>query len=233
MRFPTSINHAVYAAKHGYRYRFDINPYAGLPNVYYHKLATIIDALKDCDWLFWLDDDAAFMQLDKSLESLVPEMRDKNLFAIYCRSPVNRGIKTYLSAGNFLIRRCPEAFAFLIDCLNTTGEQSLEFWNEEEYGPYWGPYDQEAMIHQLKKCPRRLKQVVLLEYTRFNTRPFHFERADDHFLVHFTNEPGRTKLEQMADFTSRYGLSRFLVPDALAQPYEVYFSSIMNGILEP
>ncbi|RWX78761.1 hypothetical protein EPK99_09230 [Neorhizobium lilium] len=232
IRFPTAINHSVYAARHGYRYRFNINPYPNLPNFYYHKLATLLDGLNDCDWLFWLDDDAAFTQLDMSLESLVPEMQDPKIFAIYCKSPVNRGITTFLSSGNFLIRNCPDAVAFIQDCLATTGEQSKEFWSEEKYGPYWGPFDQEAMIHQLEHFPHRRSKYALLDYTRFNTRPFHFQNANDHFLVHFTYDPERSKRLQMIDFAEKYGLSEFLLPQEQSEPYAMYFPHIKNSIGE-
>lgn len=120
MRYPTMLNHRIYADRHGYRYRFDPVPYRNVWNLYFHKIAAIRDALQDCEWLFWLDDDAAFMQMDTPLEDLVPEMtQEEGPWAIFCKSPINRGAWTYLSSGNFLIRNCSESHALLEACMAT------------------------------------------------------------------------------------------------------------------
>lgn len=89
LRFPTMFNQKAYADRHGYRYRFDISPYANRENLYFHKLDAISDALQDTDWLFWIDDDAAFTQLEKRFEDQVPELKDPSLCAIFCASPIN------------------------------------------------------------------------------------------------------------------------------------------------
>lgn len=232
MRYPTMLNHRIYADRHGYRYRFDPVPYRDIWNLYFHKIAAIRDALQDCEWLFWLDDDAAFMQMDRSLEDVVPEMaQDQGPWGIFCKSPINRGAWTYLSSGNFLIRNCPEAHALLEACLATDLAEVRAWWNADVYGLYTHG-DQDALVYHIETNPDLSAGCLILDYTRFNTRPFHFEEAGQHFLVHFTNHPERSKRDQMRDFAQHHGLTDFLVPDATLAPYAAQVPHLLAGIGE-
>lgn len=221
-RLPTILNHRIYADRHGYRYRFDVSPHRDVKNLFFHKLEIIADALLDCDWLFWLDDDAAFMQLDRSLEDLVPEMRsDPWPWAIFCKSPINNGLWTLLSSGNFLIRNCPEAHAMLAQWMATDLKMVEAWWEPERHGLFTNG-DQDAIVYHHMTNAERATGCLILEYERFNTRPFHFEAVDQHFLIHFTHRSDRSKGEQMTDFAQRFGLTSWLVPQDQIEPYQAY-----------
>lgn len=229
LRFPTMLNHKVYADTHGYRYRFDLTPSRGVNRPYFHKIAKIADALADADWIFWIDDDAAFTQLDVRLESIVPEMLNPELDVIFCKSPVNpEGGWTYLSSGNFLIRNSPGARQLIAN----VGEELLpeieKWWDGERFGMFTGG-DQDILVYLIVTDPRFQKTTGRLEYQRFNTRPYHFsDRLTEHFLVHFTNQPDRSKEDQMVEFANKFSLTPFMVPRQLLAPYGRYPDLLLN-----
>jgi hypothetical protein len=208
-QYSTHKNHALYAARHGYDYIFDIGPYTDLPSPFFHKVAAIQHHLPNYDWVFWLDDDAAFTRPDTSLEHLVPEMGG-NPTAIFCKSPINRGSWTYLSAGNFLTRRCDQAMVGLAAVLRTNLKDVHPWWDPDKLGSFTNG-DQDAIVYQI--LHGNFGEVLRLEYQRFNTRPFHFEnQADEHFLVHFTGWPGMTKQQQMSVFCEKFHVEGGLYP---------------------
>ena len=134
LRSPTMTNHTAYANHHGYRYIFDIVPKSNRTNTYHHRLLSISEYLVVDDWLFWIDDDAAFTQLDRSFESLLPELARNDLSAVFCASPINpAGGWTYLSSGIF----CEKRWAWP-STLSSGTETSLStvqpWWNQETLG---------------------------------------------------------------------------------------------------
>lgn len=222
LRFPTMLNHRAYADRHGYVYRFDISPRAGRQNLYFHKLDAIKDALPNTEWLFWIDDDAAFTQLDRTFADVVPEMGDADTFAIFCASPVNpQGGWTTLSAGNFFIRNCARGRALIEAAIGTDLTQVEGWWDREALGMFTSG-DQDALVYQIKTNPLFTSGVLILDYERFNTRPYHFEWQGQHFLAHFTHLPGTTKIEQMRTFKQALGLDDFFLPPAVTAHYESY-----------
>lgn len=222
VRFPTMINQRAYADRHGYRYQFDIAPRAGRTNLYNHKLSAIADALPLAEWLFWLDDDAAFTQLGVSFEARVPELAREDLSAIFCASPVNpQGGWTHLSSGNFFIRNDSVGRSLITKALKTDLSFVQTWWNSEQFGMYTHG-DQDALVYQIETDQSIRQRTAILEYKRFNTRPYHFECLTDHFLVHFTNLLNTTKLDQMIAFSTRFGLTKHLLIDEDLAPYGSY-----------
>ncbi|MGH1421185.1 MAG: hypothetical protein ACRBEQ_05160 [Hyphomonas sp.] len=225
MRYPTMLNHRAYCDRHGYAYRFDSSPRKHVQKFFFHKLHALCEALHSSDWLFWLDDDAAFMQLDTPLETLVPEMSAADPGTvpdtIFCKSPVNNGIWTHISSGNFLIRNTASSHALLKACLATELRKVRDWWDKDKYGFYTGG-DQDALVYQIETTAEWQAKSLILPYDRFNCRSFHFEQPDDHFLVHFTKAPGKTKLDQMIEFSARMGLDDFLLPPGAADDYAKY-----------
>jgi hypothetical protein len=222
LRFPPMLNHKLYADMHGYRYRFDLTPSRHINLPYFHKIAKIADALEDADWIFWIDDDAAFTQLEMRLEIVVPEMLNPNLHLIFCRSPVNlQGGWTYLSSGNFFIRNSKVSQELLSNAREELLPKIETWWDSSRFGMFTGG-DQDVLVYLIMTEPRFQKATAILEYERFNTRPYHFNELKDHFLVHFTHQPDRSKADQMRDFAKLFSLSPFIVPKQLLEPYGRY-----------
>lgn len=87
-------------------------------------------------------------------------------------------------------------------------------------------------MYHVENNPNLTAGCLILDYTRFNTRPFHFQTASQHFLVHFTYHPDRPKRDQMRDFAQQYGLTDFLVPDGALAPYAAQVPHVLAGIGE-
>lgn len=222
IRFPTMVNHKAYADRHGYRYRFDISPRRDRENVYFHKLSAIQDALVDCEWLFWIDDDAAFTRLDSSFESIVPELADPSTVAVFCASPVNpMGGWTTVSSGNFFIRGSALGHKLIAQALATDLQVVEKWWDEQALGMFTNG-DQDALVYLIKTDPEFEAATRILDYERFNTRPYHFGSDLSHFLVHFTHLPGTTKEVQMREFAEKHGLDDFFLPPEASAQYASY-----------
>jgi len=226
IRFPTMMNHRAYADRHGYRYRFDVAPQANRTNKFSHKLNAIADAVLDTDWLFWLDDDAVFTQMDRRFDALVPELaagaRDPELCAVFCNSPVNpQGGWTWLSSGNFFLRNSPAGRRLITAAKATPLSTVQKWWNTRQLGMFTKG-DQDQIVYQIRTNPEFTACVLMLGYERFNTRPYHFNRSQEHFLAHFTNRPNLPKQQQMTDFAQKFNLTQFLIEKAVAQQYSSY-----------
>lgn len=210
-----SANHEYYAKHQDLCYIYDTAP-AEHPHHFY-KLDKIAKFLKHnlFEYIFWLDDDAFFMQPDKNLTSFIDGNSDSDL--IFCKSPINRDkdgneIWTYLSSGNFFIRNTPLTRQFFAACYDVSLETVKKWWDPEKYG-FFTNGDQDVMVYLLHQDERfnHPRFHTLLPYEAFNTRPFHFkEKADEHFLVHFT---GPNKHQQAVEFGEKFGLSAALIPE--------------------
>lgn len=206
-------NHEVYAVRNGYTYIFDIAP--TLHGVYLTKIDKLLKFLDFFDWIFWIDDDAFFTNFDQKLEPFIALHPDADI--IFCKSPRNEtGGWTYISAGNFFIRNTPASRAFLEAVPNVDMNKVKRWWDESKYGIFTNG-DQDAIVYLLEGPEKPAIKCVRLEYTHFNTRPFHFtDRLDEHLLVHFT---GGSKREQAQAFGRRFGLDEDIVPHAVRDAY--------------
>lgn len=201
------VNHQFYANYHGYTYINDIAPTHHSP--FKNKIEKILKYMDLFDYVFWIDDDAFFLQYDKPLLDFVAKNKKYDL--IFCKSPINQGKWTYLSSGNFFMKSNKKTRDFLESCLQTDLETIRPQWNEDEDGMFTNG-DQDIMVHLLKRDNRfnAPNFHTCLNYIKFNTRAFHFEESSaEHFLVHFT---GEHKGQQSLDFAKKYALSKGLIP---------------------
>ena len=162
----------------------------------------------------------------RRLEDVVPELRDPEACAVFCASPVNpEGGWTYLSSGNFFLRNCPAGRRLIEAAQATPLDMVKAWWDPARLGMFTGG-DQDALVYQVRTDPEFAQRVTILEFERFNTRPYHFERAGQHFLTHFTTQPAVSKSAQMAAFAARFGLNPFLVEDEVAARYDSYIEPL-------
>lgn len=220
LRTYAHVNHQFYAEQHGYHYIFDIAPthYAPFKN----KIEKLLKLLDLFDWVFWIDDDAFFLQYDRPLSDFIKKHHNYDL--IFCKSPINQGNWTYLSSGNFFLKNTAHVREFLHACLETEIETAKSAWHEETTGLFTNG-DQDVMVHLLHHDSRFNTDTfhTRLPYKAFNSRPFHFKkRPSEHFLVHFT---GNNKHQQALDFAQKFSLSPALIPKA---DFDTYY-----GIGEP
>lgn len=202
-------NHQAYAARHGYDYVFDTAIYDGLPSPHFRKLLSVLNALDDADWVFWLDDDAYFTQLNVPLETFLTGVGD-DVFLVLCSSPVNpSGRWTFINSGVFFIRNDARSRTFLHRVLETPVETARAWWDATRFGMFTNG-DQDSMVYVLSNNDL-LHCAMILPYQAFNARPYHFkERLDEFFLVHFPGVPD--KGAAVAQFGARFGSDAALLP---------------------
>lgn len=218
-----SVNHQYYADRHGYTYIYDIAPTHH--EVFKNKVEKLIKFVDLFDYIFWIDDDAFFTNFSQPLEPFIKKGKKSDL--IYCASPKNNGIWTYISSGNFFLKNTRKTKDFLRAVLDTPLEEVEAKWNKEKYGHYTIG-DQDIMTHLLFTDKRFLgkKFHVALPYEEFNTRPFHFnKKLNEHFLVHFT---GKEKYQQSLKFAQKFEMSPALIPMRDYHFYKGMYSPV-NG----
>jgi len=210
-RSTAPINHQVYCEGHGLRYRFDVTPYS-LVTKFDQKLLSILGNLDGTDWLFWMDDDAFFMDHQIDLKQLIPD--DPAADFVFCNSPVNpKGQWTVLNTGLFFVRNRPSARALLEDVLATDPETVRAWWDPTEHG-HFTHGDQDRVVYQVLTRGLLGNRVHIVDFTAFNARSYHFtERRDQHFVLHLCGEDKRAVV---ADFRRRFGLDPHLLPPDLA-----------------
>ena len=222
VRTPASLNHRVYADRHGLDYLFDVTP-APLPTPLDQKLAAVLRSLPHHEWLFWIDDDAFFTDLDPDVRSFV----DDEVDLVICRSPVNpEGGWTFVSFGQFLVRRTPAMFALLEEVARTDLGMVREWWDPEQFGIFTNT-DQDALVYHLSRegvpWSGRWKR---LDWQAFNSRPYHYdERLDEHFLCHFVVPGAASKMELVRDFAARMGTTTALVAAHELEPYAAFIGA--------
>lgn len=158
-------NHRAYAKKHGYSY-INCGWPAGVSNKYLTKMVYIKEYIRKFDWIFWIDDDALFVNLDLPLEEFIPK-GDK--FLSFCRSPItNDGDFVYLGSGQFFIRG-GELGASFIDAVLAVDISEVNKWWRPELGLFTRG-DQDAIVYLLHEDDRFIDRAVIHPYTSFNSR---------------------------------------------------------------
>jgi len=210
VRFNSFVNHRLFAEANGADYIFDLTltPVGRLP--YFNKLRMVRDRLRLFDAVFWIDDDAYFTDFGWEIERYF-KAYDSDL--VICKSPINQGAWTWISSGQFFIRRSARSFALLEAALSVDIGKVKAWWNSDLFGLRTDG-DQDALVHLLATDARfRDGFVTRLAYTEFNSRPFHFrERLDEHRLVHFASTTV-SKHDASREFVARMKCNPFLVPE--------------------
>jgi hypothetical protein len=221
VRTAAPLNHRLYADRIGAPYVFDLAP-SVLKRIYLHKLDVLRRVLPFAEWTFWIDDDAFFTNFDIDLRSFLQDAGDRDV--VFCRSPVNpRGGWTWMSSGQFFVRRSPSTLALLDAVAATNLDEVRRWWRAEEYGLFTNG-DQDAFVFQLMGPDDRWRHRFLqLPWQAFNSRPYHYERdLDEHFVCHFAVPGGRPKADLIAEFATRMGTTQALCEPDLVGPYRVF-----------
>jgi hypothetical protein len=213
-RFASQLNHKLYC-ENKYDYVFDVKP-RPLSSPYDHKLFSILDLPIDDQWWFWIDDDAFFMQAQRPLEELIADAGQSTQF-VFARSPVNsEGGWTSISSGNFFFRSSRLVHDFLKDALETSLEEVSAWWRAEEFGMFTNG-DQDKILYQLYSNTEVLNKTNIIEWDRFNFRPYHFKfSSDEHFLVHFAGN-SIPKEQAILDFMKQFSFSDTSLTEKLIQ----------------
>lgn len=187
--FESYINHKVYAERHGYTYINCIWPNK-VDNPYMNKLLYIKEYYNFFDYIFWIDDDAFFMNFEKGLEDFIPVHEQ---FLTICSSPDFKELRTYFSSGQFMLK-CDKIGRKFIDETLSTDLKLVKNWWSKDLGFFSGG-DQDKMIYQCLTNDMFKGNYSVLNYKRFNSRVENYFGVDTHklFILHFT---GLHKIKQ-------------------------------------
>lgn len=178
--FESAINHKVYALNHNYTY---IN--CGWPgrnkNKYFNKLEYIYEYMNFFDYIFWIDDDAFFVDFERDLESL---KLNGDQFIRFCSSPDYKSIWTYISSGQFMLKCNADGLSFIRAVMDQNMDQVKAWWNKDLYG-YYSNGDQDVMTYLLVN--KYKGKYILDNYNEFNSRVDDLVKGNV-FLVHFTGK---------------------------------------------
>lgn len=183
-KFESYINHKVYCDRHGYAY-IHCNWPTGAKNPYFNKLRYLKAYTPYFDYLFWIDDDAFFLEVDTPLDFLFPKGDE---FLSICRGPDFKNITTVISSGQFLLRVNDVGRKFL-DAAEKIDLASVKAWWPKEFG-FFSNGDQDAMIYLIETDPS-FRKVMFHEYRQFNSRIENLLAGESPFLIHFTGPSKR------------------------------------------
>jgi hypothetical protein len=186
-RFESIYNHRAYCNRHGYTYIHCTWP-SGQRNPYLNKLAYIREYFDFFDFIFWIDDDAFFLDIEKPLSEFLPA---EDHYLSICSSPGFKTLKTFFSSGQFVLRCDALGKDFICSAMDL-GEETVKNWWSEEYGFFTGG-DQDRMVF-LCNTERRFKEgFKLWDYKHFNSRAANIFGEDPHevFILHFTGNRRR------------------------------------------
>jgi len=100
-------------------------------------------------------------------------------------------------------------------------EKVKNWWDFDKYGIFTNG-DQDRIVYELVKDEDLMSKITLVDYEIFNTRPYHFKKINDHFLVHFA---GNGKAKAIHKFKLDFGFNdNSLVP--------IKYEKIANKIKE-
>jgi len=157
------------------------------------------------DFIFWIDDDAFFFDLDKRLETFLPK---NDRFLSICSSPDYKSIHTFISSGQFFIR-CNETGRSFIDQIECIDMSMVRDWWSDELG-FFSNGDQDAMVYLLKNQPEFAK-FERHPHRDFNSRIEDLESQQEVFILHFTGTVGK-KASDYKQIQKQTGFGPSLLP---------------------
>lgn len=202
--FASCANHRAYCTRHGYTY-INCEWPTGAKNRYLNKIHYLQEYLNHFDYLFWIDDDAFFIDLDQPLTDYSPA---EDEFLSICRSPDFKKLKTFISSGQFMLRCNATSKAFL-DGVAQSDLAEVGSWWDESLG-YFTNGDQDAMVFLLKTKPQ-FRRFRRHEYSAFNSRFQNLAERERVFLLHFTGTV-KVKMRHYRQSQSILGTGPTLLP---------------------
>src|SRR5690606_12215220 len=121
--FESYINHKAYCDHHGYSY-IHCNWPTGSRNPYFNKVRYLKAYVLHFDYLFWIEDDAFFLDFETPLDFLFPKSDE---FLSICLGPDFKNIKTFISSGQFLLK-CDEVGKSFINALEEVDLKMVSTW---------------------------------------------------------------------------------------------------------
>jgi len=212
--FLSSENHRIYCSYHGYYY-INCNWPTQAQNPYLHKFNYIDHYLTLFDFVFWIDDDAFFLDVTKPLNCFIPE---HNIFLSICHSPDNKKIKTVFSSGSFMISSSLIGKLFVRRVLETNLEVVKKWWTPEK--GFFTNGDQDIMIYLYLTSSEFQNKIKFFNHHAFNSRLKDLIEGDRVFLIHITGTSNH-KLKTYKKLQSFLNVDRTLLNIKLHNDFKV------------
>lgn len=187
-----------YAQRHGY----DLIITTGLPDaptVPWSKPTRVLQALDDYDFVAWIDVDAV-------VADDAPDISDRLLgtpaFQAFVWLPYSEG---FIATGVWALRRCPQATAFITDCLA----------QEDLLGANGGSHEAEAIWRLLDTNADYALGTTLLN-ERWNSRTF-----ADAYIYHATGSRERREPTRRLNLLRAFAEGDHPAPPSTADPSQV------------
>lgn len=213
--FGSSINHRAYCNQHGYTYIYCNWP-TDAKNPYMNKIRYIQEYYEAFDYIFWIDDDAFFMDHSISLENFIPKGSD---FISICSSPDFKDVKTFVSSGTFMLK-CSELGRYFIDSTYNIDLAMVHDWWPHSLG-YFSNGDQDAMIY-LMVSDSQFSGFFRHHYSQFNSRVENILNNDPVFVLHFTGTVP-VKIANLKRVQLFLGRGRSLLSESIEQTLRISY----------
>ena len=216
-KFDSYVNHKIYCDIHGYTY-INCNWPTKAVNRYMNKVEYIKSYYGLFDYIFWIDDDAFFIDMEKNLDCFLPTGND---FLSICASPSYKKIHTYVSSGQFVLR-CSDMGRRFVDAIPCVDLMLVKNWWNASLG-YFSNGDQDAMVYLLKENLEFKQHFRRWHYKNFNSRAdeiYESGSTEGIFILHFTGTPEK-KQEDYANVQKILKRSPSLVAEALECAYSL------------
>jgi galactosyl transferase GMA12/MNN10 family len=221
IRFPSYINHRIFAETRGAAYRWLLFETRAGDSPYFHKLRMVRDTLRDFEWVFWLDDDAYFTDFEWDIAAYVAREHSD---LVICCGAMNGGVWTYINSGAFFLRRSARSVAFLDAAISTDISTAREWWDPNICGKFTSG-DQDLLTYLLLADARFTGDFCSrLTFPEFNSREYHYrERPQERRVLHLVppKRNRRGKRATLERFAKRMGLPLYLVPPAIAARFDL------------
>jgi hypothetical protein len=167
------------------------------------------------EYIFWIDDDAFFVDFERKVEPILPQ---GGSFLSACASPDNKTVKTVLNAGVLSLRRCDTSHSFLAKVLSAPFEEARRWWPDEAGLSTGG--DQDLVVYLLLNDVEFKDRYELHHYSLFNSRLRDLlDGTHDVFVLHHAGSDD--KLGDTATAAAHLGRSTTLIPEELEKQLRV------------
>jgi hypothetical protein len=185
-----------------------------------NKIGYIRNYISLFDYIFWIDDDAFFIDHSRKIESILPQ---GNSFMSVCKSPEWKKLKTKISSGQFVIKCNDVAEQFLVSTEKTELKIVKEWW-KPEHG-YFTNGDQDAMVY-LMETNEKFKHVDIHPANVFNSRIEDLETGHGQgvFILHLTGKR-EIKCESLMKAQKLLGYNEALLSQEQCDALNIPFTS--------
>jgi hypothetical protein len=209
--FKSYQNHKKYADTHGYTY-ISCCWEGNSSNPYFNKIAYIQHYIDLFDYIFWIDDDAFFLNFELDIFEFT---NYSGQFLTICESPKYKKVWTFISSGQFLLR-CDNDGKALFNLIESTDMGTVvSFWDESKYG-FFTNGDQDVMVYVLENNFKNKYSII--PYHVFNSRIEDLRNGNEINLIHFTGKK-EVKIQGLHEAMKILKLDDTLTKEFVKRPF--------------